>query len=251
MAELTVFGYYPGRSSVHRIDIRLKLFLTALLSLAGLGAGLRGLAFLSTVLVMAVLNCRLPLKSAVREIRLFLILILFVGGTRMLTTPGTTVASFWVFQVTREGVTAALLVGWRLLTVVLLGLVVVATSRSSDIRAAIAWFLKPVPLVPARRVATMIGLMVRFVPVIFDQIRKTIDAQRARGVESRKNPLYRIRTLGIPLIWRTFDNADKLVDAMSARCYHDDRTGPALAFNRRDTIVLILALPAALLVFYL
>jgi len=248
VAELTIFGYHPGNSYVHRLDSRLKFFLTVMFSLAGLGASPWGLMLLSAVLAASVLNCRLPVKSAVREIRLFLLLIVFVVLARALATPGKVVFHFWIFQVTREGAAAGLLVGWRLLTVVFLGLGLVATSRPADIRAAVAWFLRPVPFVPAKRVATMIGLMMRFVPVIFDQIKATVDAQRARGVENRKNPLYRIKTLGIPLIWRTFDNADKLVDAMSARCYHDDRTGPVYAFGRRDTVALIAAIPVSLLI---
>jgi biotin transport system permease protein len=70
----------------------------------------------------------------------------------------------------------------------------------------------------------MIGLIMRFVPVILDQAKETSKAQRVRGVENRKNPVYRLIKLAIPLIRRTFESADKLAVAMEARCYSENRT---------------------------
>jgi energy-coupling factor transporter transmembrane protein EcfT len=92
---------------------------------------------------------------------------------------------------------------------------------SSDIRGAVEWFLRPLPWISARKVGTMIGLLMRFIPVILTQARENADAQRARAVENRKNPIYRMRRLGMPLLRRTFLLADRLVMAMEARCYGD------------------------------
>jgi energy-coupling factor transporter transmembrane protein EcfT len=59
--------------------------------------------------------------------------------------------------------------------------------------------------IPGKRIATMMSLTTRFVPVILNQANETAEAQRARGVENRKNPVYRLIRLGIPLIRRTFE----------------------------------------------
>ena len=104
------------------------------------------------------------------------------------------------------------------------------------------WFLKPVAFIPAKRVATMMGLIARFIPAILNQARETAEAQRARCVENRKNPLYRLIQIGAPLIRRTFEQADRLTVAMEARCYSENRTDPALSVTRLDWIALLIIL---------
>ena len=80
----------------------------------------------------------------------------------------------------------------------------------------------------------MIGLIIRFLPYILDQAKATADAQRARGVENRKNPIYRLIKFVVPLVRRTFENADNLAVAMEARCYSENRTDPELLSGRYD-----------------
>jgi len=85
----------------------------------------------------------------------------------------------------------------------------------------------------------MMGLILRFIPVIFDQAGEIVDAQKARGVENRKNPVYRLTKLALPLMRRTFERADNLVAAMEARGFTENRTDPELALHKRDWISLI------------
>jgi energy-coupling factor transporter transmembrane protein EcfT len=118
------------------------------------------------------------------------------------------------------------------------GLSFVLTTRSSEIKAAVEWMLKPLPWVPAKRIAIMLSLIVRFIPVIFEQAEKTAEAQRARGVENRKNPVYRLKMFGIPLMRRVFERADKLALAMEARCYSENRTDSLLSSGISDWIAL-------------
>ena len=241
MAELSVFSYHPGSTFLHGLDIRLKLVFMAVFSLSGLAAGPRGLLLFCMMLVLILSCCRVSCRTVLREMRYFVFLLVFVFAARAVSMPGTSVIEFGSIEVTREGLYDGVLVSWRLLSVVLLGLTFIATSRPAEIRAAVAWFLRPVPFIPEQRAATMIGLIVRFVPVIFGQIKETTEALRARGIENRKNPVYRIRNIAIPMMWRTFDNADKLVDAMEARCYTEDRTVPDFFFGRREWSALLAA----------
>ena len=58
----------------------------------------------------------------------------------------------------------------------LISLLFIATTTLSKIQTAIAWTLMPVPFVPEKRAAVMIGLTVRFVPVILHQAAETAQA---------------------------------------------------------------------------
>jgi energy-coupling factor transporter transmembrane protein EcfT len=132
--------------------------------------------------------------------------------------------------------------------IVMVGLSFVATTRPSEIKVAVQWSLTPIPFIPAKRVAVMMSLMMRFVPVIFNQAKATLETQRARGVENRKNPVYRLIKFAVPLIRRIFENADKLTDAMEARCYIDRRTDPELASTRKDWLALLVVICLCVLI---
>ena len=238
MAELTAFSFRPGSSILHELDVRFKLVFLVLISLASLKAALLALCVLTFVLICVIIDIRLPIKVILKELRYFLILLLFVFIARALTTPGSPLIQFKAVSVTREGVHGGIIVCWRLLIIIMMGLSFVSTTRPSEIKAAVQWFLNPFPFIPAKRIATMMSLIIRFMPVILDQAKETADAQRARGVENRKNPLYRLKKLLIPLMRRTFVSADKLAVAMEARCYSENRTNPGLSCGIRDWIAL-------------
>jgi len=238
MAELTAFGYRAGDSLLHRIDARVKILSVIFLSLASLNVYFRGLGLVTVILLAVIFHARLPLASGLRELRYFLIVLLLIFAARVLSTAGTALVSFKYFTISMQGLTSAILVCWRLALIVVLGFAFIATTPPSAIKAAVQWFLKPVPFVPEKKVAVMMGLILRFVPLILDQARETAQAQKARAVENRKNPLYRLIKFGFPLIRRIFERADDLVVAMEARAYTEHRTDPELTAGKRDWIAL-------------
>jgi energy-coupling factor transporter transmembrane protein EcfT len=239
MAELNVLGFHAGSSVVHKLDVRFKLLFLVVVSLSSLKSFVPSLSILTLVLMVTLIHTGLPLKMALKDFRYVFLLLLVVFMARSLSVPGLPVVELWAVSVTREGLYQGMIVCWRLMIVIMIGLSFVLTTRSSEIKAAVEWILKPFPWIPAKRIAFMMSLIVRFIPIIFEQAKKTAEAQRARGVESRKNPVYRLKMFGIPLMRRIFERADKLVLAMEARCYSDNRTDSLLSCSARDWIALV------------
>jgi len=240
MAELTAFSFQPGTSLLHKMDVRFKLLFLILISLVSLGGGFTGLGVLTGLVAGLSIHSRLPLKSGFKEFRFFLIFLVLILVTRMLTTPGTALIEIKSIAITRPGLISGVLICWRLVIIALVGFLFVFTTPSSEIKAAVEWFLKPAAFIPGKRIATMMGLIARFIPVILNQAKETTEAQRARCVEYRRNPLYRIVRLGVPLIRRTFEQADRLIVAMEARCYSENRTDPDLSATRTDWFALLI-----------
>jgi len=240
MAELTAFSFQPGTSLLHKLDVRFKLLFLILISLVSLGGGFTGLGVLTGLVTALSIHSRLPLKSGFREFRFFLIFLVLILAARMLTTPGTAIIEFKSFAITRPGLISGVLICWRMVIIAFVGFLFVLTTPSCEIKAAVEWFLKPVAFIPGKQIATMMGLIARFIPVILNQAKETAEAQRARCVENRRNPLYRIVRLGVPLIRRTFEQADRLIVAMEARCYSENRTDPDLSATRTDWIALLI-----------
>jgi energy-coupling factor transporter transmembrane protein EcfT len=154
----------------------------------------------------------------------------------VLSADGPSVFSALSLDITREGLREGALAGLRLALVFLVGVLLMATTRPTEIKSGVQWFLRPLPLVPAERVGTMLGLLVRFIPVIFEEVARASDAQRARAVENRRNPLRRAVKLGVPIMSRIFERADRLTLAMEARCYSERRTQPELRASRKDWV---------------
>jgi len=239
MAELTSFGYFSGNSLLHNLDPRFKLLFISLLSLVCLNLYFTSLGISTFLLSGLIIYSRLPLKSGVRELRFFLVLLLFVFMARVLSTGGTSLLDMKFISISKQGLYAGFLVCWRLAFIVLLGFTLISTTRPAEIKAAVQWYLKPVPFIPQKKVAMMMGLILRFVPVIFDQAAETADAQKARCVQNRKNPVYRLIKLGFPLMRRTFERADDLVAAIEARGFTENRTDPELVSHQRDWVALL------------
>jgi energy-coupling factor transporter transmembrane protein EcfT len=232
-------NYQPGDALVHRLDVRFKLVLLVMISLTSVQASIVGLSLASLLVAAATVNARLGLKRLLRELRYFVWLLVFVWLVRSLSVPGKSVVDLAWIQISREGLIEGGFICWRLALIVILGALLVVTTRSADIRAAVEWFLKPLPLVPHKRIGTMLGLMVRFIPVVFDQINEIQDAQRARGVENRRNPFYRLPRLLNPTLRKTFTRADELATAMEARCFSENRADRIFSAGVADWLTII------------
>jgi biotin transport system permease protein len=238
MAELNVLGFKAGDSMLHRLDVRFKLLFFVLISLSSLRANILSLFLLTIVLTAALIHAGSPIKSVLKDLRYIFLLLLFIFVARSLSVPGSPVIKIKPISVTREGLYQGTVVCWRLLIVIMTGVLFVTTTRSSEIKAAVQWMLNPIPGMPEKKIAFMMSLTVRFIPIIFDQAKENLAAQRARGIENRKNPVYRLKMLGIPLMRRTFERADNISLAMTARCYSENRTDPRLSSGARDWIAL-------------
>lgn len=224
MAELILFGYRYANTFLHNMDARVKLISLVVVGLASLKAGSISLSIATIGATGLMRHTRLSLIRLFKELRYFMVLLAFVVVARSLTIPGDQFINGSPIPFSQQGILSGLLVAWRLLLIVMLGLLLTATTRPGDIRLAIEWFFKPIPGLPHEKIGTMVGLLVRFIPVILTQSVEIAAAQRARGIENRKNPAYRMTCLGMTLMRRTFVTADRLALAMEARCYGNGHT---------------------------
>ena len=238
MAELTLFSYRSGYSRLHRIDVRCKILGLLFISIVSLNASVPALSILSGLLIFLLVDCGLSIKAFIRQIRYFFIFMLIIVAARTLSTRAGQVYHFYYLPISMQGLTEGAMICWRLFLIVLVGLLFVSTTKPCQIKAAVKWFLAPLPFVSGHRLATMLSLVIRFIPVVLNQARDMSEAQKARCVENRKNPVYRLKKIGFPLLRRTFENADRLILAMEARCYNENQTDPDLSFGLTDWVAL-------------
>jgi len=220
------------------------------ITLSGLKGGWLFLSWQSCFLMVLMWEANLSPWNVLKEIKLFLWFMVFVFLARLFSEPGPPLFVHGIIRISEGGPSAAAMVCWRLLLVVVMGLLLVRSTKPSEMRAAILWFLSPIPFVDERKAGTMIGLLVRFTPVILNQAKKTMDAQKARGIENRKNPVYRMVCFAIPMLRNIFISADALALAMESRNYNENRTGPVLHASGMDWFSLIFIMGISAIVFY-
>ncbi len=220
MAPVRHFHYQPVSSPIHAMDVRLKLLSLALLSFVCLKASLFSLGVLTGLLILVFLKASLPPAWFFPGRKFMFVLVSLIITVRAFTTPGRQI--YPAVPITVEGLYQGILISWRLVLLLHFGSLLAATTRVGRFQDAVEWALRPLPLIPERRVATMIGLVVRFIPLVLDEAEETALAQKARCVENRRNPVSRLLTLGLSLMRRVFGRADDVTMALQARCYTED-----------------------------
>ncbi len=115
-----------------------------------------------------------------------------------------------------HGVTGDVLQGTviilRMLTAIAAANLVTMTTRLADMLGLVEWLLQPFERVmPARRVALSVALVIRFVPVLGQKLGVIRAAWAAR---SAKRAGWRIM---VPMLLATIDDADQVAEALRAR----------------------------------
>ena len=248
LKDITLGQYFPGTSLAHRLDPRTKLLLTVIYIVALFCAK----SFFSYLLIALVLFTGIKVsgvapKALVRGLKPILFIICFTAVLNLFYTPGETLASFWIFKITKEGIFTAFFMVLRI-TMLIMGTFLLTYTTSpialTDGMEALLGPLKRVR-VPVHELAMMMSIALRFIPTLIEETDKIMSAQKARGTDFESgNLLQKARALVpilVPLFISAFRRADELAVAMECRCYHggEGRTKlHVLRYKPRDYLVL-------------
>ncbi|MBP2300952.1 energy-coupling factor transporter transmembrane component T family protein [Azospirillum picis] len=204
-----MLGLYLHRdSAVHRLPAGAKmgglLLLTAVvLTLPGAWGALAAMVAGAALLAAA----RLPPGRVLRDLRAPVVMLALLFGIQALLA-----GTGWQ--------DAAIAVA-RFAALILLATVVTLTTRVMDmvdLFERLFGLLRPLGVNPAK-MALMLALTIRFVPLLGDLVREVRMAQRARGVERNMAALF------VPLLVKILTMADDLTAALEARGYDPADTG--------------------------
>ena len=216
------FHYFPGNSFLHRWDARCKVLGLLIITLSFLQFRASLFILNSVMLIGLFILSRFPLTQFLREFKfwaiflfiLFLFQILFTQGIRLSLLP-------WL-PVSKEGLALGGITVWRLGLILYYATLFTAVTRPRELQDAITWFIKPVPFLSERRIGLMVSLTIRFFSIILDEAEEVRLAHKARMGDREKNPFRRAKSLGLPLLRRSFSRAEDVTLALAARGYRDD-----------------------------
>lgn len=236
---------------LHRLDPRTKLILTTVIVADALIASVpAGMVVVYALGALLGLGAAHLLPALWRTLRPLLVLIALFGVLIVVVTPGHALAHFWILVASREGLDLAIRLGLQSLLIIYTSSLLTLTTPPLAMADALEWALSFLERVrfPIHDVIAMVAIGLTFVPLLIEETRKVIVAQRARGADLGMNALLDEHAMGallIPLLLANLRRGDELAESMEARLYG---TGPRTSITERHfhRIDIIAALIVAL-----
>ena len=131
----------------------------------------------------------------------------------------------FTFEIYESGLSNASFVFLRIIMMIGFTTLLTISTMSTDINNGLEWLLAPLKLIkiPVSIFSMTISLTLRFIPTLYEESRKIMNAQASRGVDFSEarlhNKITQIISLLIPMFVISFRRAEDLSNAMEARGY--------------------------------
>lgn len=242
--DITLGQYYPGSSWIHKLDPRVKIVATLLYIVALFVVDdFLGFAIAAAGLAAVIIISKVPLSFILRGLKPVFLIISFTLIINMFMIKGEVLVSFWIFEITKEGLRTAIFMAIRLILLIIGSSLLTLTTKPISLTDGIEALLSPFKKIglPAHELAMMMTIALRFIPTLMEETDKIMKAQQARGADFESgNLMSRAKALIpilVPLFISAFRIAQDLAMAMEARCYRggEGRTKmKPLIYKKRD-----------------
>lgn len=244
--NISIGQYFPGDSFIHRLDPRLKLY-SVLLFIISIFFIDNFLVYIPVIflVISTILIAKLPLKMILKSLKSVMFIVLMTVVLNIFLTPGEIIFKFWIFTITKEGISISIFMAVRIALLIMGTSVLTLTTSPIALADGLEYSMKPLEKLkfPSHAIAMMMTIALRFIPTILEEMEKIMKAQTSRGADFESgNLLKRAKNLVpllVPLFINSFRRADELAIAMEARCYRggEGRTKMnALKYKTRDYI---------------
>lgn len=248
---LTALGGYTPHTPAARADARVKLILL-LLATVGVFSAQSPVVLLAWAVVLfgALGAARMRPSRILRAMRPVAIVLAFTLIANLVSCDGSaTIELAGPVGLDPAGCLRGLLAVVRIALLVGFSLVVAASTTGTQLSDACVRLLRPCARwgVPVGPLGTVLSLALRFIPLVSEELNRIRLAQRARGASFDNGTV--IERIGVwasvltPLMIGLFRRADRLAEAMSARCYDAVSAGrlpaprPLGSLDRRVLVV--------------
>lgn len=225
--DIALGQYIPGKSVMHRLDPRVKITLTFLyIIFIFVASNYWGLLLITCLLFSVLFLSGIPLSQYLKSLKAILFIVAFTSVLNLFYGSGKTVWHFKFMTITEGGISNAIFVAIRIISLILFSSALTFTTSPTQLTDAMERVMKPLKLlhVKVHEIAMMMTIALRFIPTLLEETDKIMNAQKARGADLESGGIMqRIKSLIpilIPLFISSFRRAYDLAMAMECRCYH-------------------------------
>ena len=235
MANFAIGRYVPYNSFLHRLDARSKVAMTIFLMIAvfmdyqtwSMRALVGGVIFLFLLILLYISKMKISSILSSLKSMWFMIIFLLLIYILVPKANNTLGIAFKIndFVVYWDSFAEAFRIIMRLVMMIMITMILTATTRPLDLTFALEWYLYPLRIVhfPVSEIAMMLSIALRFIPTLLDDADRIMKAQASRGVDFKhgkiKEKILGITSLIIPLFVSSFVRSDELASAMECRGY--------------------------------
>ena len=226
LSDITIGQFFPGKSTVHRIDPRMKLILiVAFIVVLFVIRNAFSFLLLAISLGAVFFTAKIPARAIWRGVKPILPLILFTAVLNIFFVEGKVLVSFWIFRITDAGLKTAALMAVRIVLLIAGSSLLTYTTSPIALTDAIERLFGPLKVIhfPVHEMAMMMTIALRFIPTLLEETDKIMSAQKARGADLETGGILKrakaLIPILIPLFVSAFRRAEELALAMECRCY--------------------------------
>ncbi|MCE1247178.1 MAG: energy-coupling factor transporter transmembrane protein EcfT [Firmicutes bacterium] len=230
LKDITIGQYVPGESTIHRLDPRVKIALSAVLMvLIFVVESYIGFAIIFGFLLLVTLLSGIQFRYVIRGLKPILFLVLITVVFNLFFAKGTLVVPQKIYgislPITWEGLATAVRMAIRLILLVFSTSLLTLSTSPIQLTDAMENLLAPFKKIgiPAHELAMMMTIALRFIPVLIEETDKIFKAQRSRGARFGRGGIIEkaksLLPILVPLFVHAFKHAEDLAAAMESRCY--------------------------------
>lgn len=259
LKDITLGQFFPGNSTLHRLDPRTKLlFVFAYITILFIAKSFLTYGLIFLLLCQGILLSKVPVKVILKGMKPLAFIASMTGILNLFLTPGETLLWEYAFlSIYLEGAEMAFFMVIRILMLVTGTFLLTYTTSPMVLTDGLEYLMNPFTKigVPVHDLAMMMSIALRFIPNLIEETDKIMSAQQARGADFESgNLIVRAKAmipLFVPLFVSALRRADELADAMDCRCYHggEGRTKmTVLKYSKGDSLALTYMVAFSLLI---
>ncbi|NLC25508.1 MAG: energy-coupling factor transporter transmembrane protein EcfT [Fastidiosipila sp.] len=256
MSSFSLLGRtFAADSLLHNLNSSIKLVAAIALMVIVLMSQHPLILLIMTVLTLGLIKLsKLPFSLVIKSVRPIIFIIIFAFLIHVLSGQGDAIVSFWVFNISLEGLVTGFLTALRItLLIINTSLFLTLTTPPTSLADGIEQLLTPLRHLrfPVHEFAMMMSIALRFVPTLLEEANKLMKAQSSRGASyDTGNFIKKLRgmvSILLPLFISSFRRAEDLATAMEARCYHGEanrtrRSGKRLTWREYSLLAFLVVL---------
>lgn len=228
----SIFGnYIEGNTVIHKMNpaVKLLIFIAAVIVVAFF-KGVYGFIVSLAIITVSIKLSKIHLSCIFSSLKgLTLLLVVVFSMNCLFFYPEKAFFKFLFLTPSVEGAVRGLKITWNIAFAVIMASVVTATTTPTEMTKGIEKLISPLRIigVPAKDVATILGISLQFVPIFMEEADRIKKAQMARGASFDGGSLLErakaVLPLVVPVFVAAFRRADELSTAMEARCYISEK----------------------------
>lgn len=224
---MTLFEYIPGSSKIHLLDARIKFFSLWASSVLIMNSTL---PFSVLFTIAAYIGARILRLKPGRVLLRILPIFIFLSAIVI-----SQIIQIMLFAET--GIVKMILINnsqyiLQISTLILTGYIFIATTSMAELRRALLWLTRPLPVKAQNVLCLGAFLTIRFIPVLSDEVSIRSSALKLRGLIPKKHPIKYVSLLIKNLLISAFKRSYSISDALIVRGFKiDTRVKSSMTFS--------------------